>query len=150
MSERELFLAARELRDLRERARFLDRACACDAALRARRTLLGRELRLESEAVKHRYRPQDRKKAIVILSLAQSSADGDHVAASVNSVDVSRVANMAPDLRCQVRLQVFGSTFLKQGIGMIFVGNAEFQAIDDFAHARGLLGGPINDHRLIS
>ena len=36
MSERELFLAALELRDPRERALYLDRACAGDAALRAK------------------------------------------------------------------------------------------------------------------
>src|SRR5262249_6656857 len=36
MSERELFLTALELRDPRERALYLDRTCAGDAALRAK------------------------------------------------------------------------------------------------------------------
>ena len=98
--------------------------------------------------LQHRDRPQDGEQPVAILPFAERAADVDHVAAGLNSVDMGKVADVTANLRGQVRLEVFGASFLEQRIGMIFVGNGEFEAIDDFADARCLLGGPIHDHGL--
>ena len=37
----------------------------------------------------------------------------------------------------------------EQRVGVVFVGDSEFEAVDDFAHAGRLLGGPIDDHGFI-
>ena len=82
----------------------------------------------------------------MILPLAKDALDVDHVAVGLYAVDMSQVADVTPDLGCQIGLQVLRATLLEQRVGMIFVGDVEFQSIDDVADARCLLCGPINDH----
>ena len=82
-------------------------------------------------------------------AFCDGSAQLEQVAAGLDTVDVGEIADVAADLRGQVGLDVFGPAFLQQGIGMVFVGDGEFEAVDDFAHAGRLLGGPIDDHGLV-
>jgi hypothetical protein len=110
---------------------------------------LGIELGLEPEPVEHRDRSKDGEQPFSILSFAQSSSNVDHVAMRRNLVDMSKVADVTANLGRQIGLEIFGPSLLEQGVGMIFVGDGEFQPIDHFADTRRLLGGPVNDHRLI-
>ncbi len=66
-----------------------------------------------------------------------------------DAVDVGEIADMAADLRGQVGLDVVGPALLQQGIGVVFIGNGEFEAVDDFVHSGRLLGGSIDDHGLV-
>ena len=54
---------------------------------------------------------------------------------------------MTSNLRFQEGLEVFGACFLEQRIGVIFVGDGEFEPIDHLTDTRRLLGGPVDDHR---
>ena len=99
--------------------------------------------------MEYRDRAQDGEQPVSILSFTQGASNLDHIAVGLDPVDVREIADMAANLGCEIRLQVFGASFLEQRVGMVFIGNAEFQPINHFADARRLLGGPVDDHGFI-
>ena len=62
---------------------------------------------------------------------------------------MGEVADVPADLGGQVGLDVFGSPFPQQRVGMVLVGDGEFEVIDDVADSRRLLRRPIDEHGLV-